>query len=287
MPRQDKISAVVIACNEEKKIERCLRSLAWADEIVIVDSFSTDRTVEICRRYTDRVYLHPWPGSASEQRNVAAGHAAHDWIFTLDADEVVTVGLRDEITALFAAASPAAALYLIPRREYFAGRWIEAGGWYPQYKTNLYRKSLGQWTGTLHEKVVSRGLTERLTHPILHDGYASFRVFMDKFNHYSSVEAERDYRENKRFSLARALFQPLERFFGRFIRHRGYRDGLHGLFMAAVIAINYFMREMKLFEQQYREKQRAGWDDRYRAEAVGADGGASADARPDRKRGAA
>jgi glycosyltransferase involved in cell wall biosynthesis len=268
MADRPKISAVVITFNEENKIERCLRSLCWVDEIIIVDSFSTDRTVEICKRYTDRVYQHPWPHSSSQQRNIADRYATYDWILALDADEVATTGLRDEILETFTN-GPRADLYMIPRREYFAGKWIQAGAWYPQYKSNLYRKSMGSWEGPIHLKVITRGTTANLKNPILHDGYISFKAFMDKFNYYSSIEAESDYsKRHRRFSLLRALFKPWERFFGRFIRHRGYRDGIHGLFLAAIIAFNYFLRELKLYEQSYREKHKDGWYREYEKLAV-------------------
>ncbi|OGW46955.1 MAG: hypothetical protein A2078_08285 [Nitrospirae bacterium GWC2_57_9] len=271
-----KISAVIITYNEEKKIERCLRSLTWADEIIIVDSFSTDKTVEICRRYTDKVYQHPWPHSSSEQRNVADRYAANDWILALDADEVATLGLRDEIQSEFKS-GPRADLFMIPRREYFAGKWIEAGGWFPQYKTNLYRKSLGSWIGPIHLRVDTTGTIAYLKNPILHDGYADYKIFMDKFNYYSSIESRADYdRKQRRFSLMRALFKPLERFFGRFIKHRGYRDGIHGFYMAAVIAMNYFLREMKLYELEYRQKNPEDWERVYRTSAAGSEASAPA-----------
>ncbi len=267
MTAREKISAVIITFNEEKKIERCLKSLNWVDEIVVVDSFSTDRTVNICRTYTDKVFQHPWPGSYAQQRNIATRHASQDWVLSLDADEIVTTDLRDEILDILAK-GPGADLYHVPRREFFGGKWIEAGGWYPQYKTNLYRKSLGEWVSPVHEKFVSRGREGHLKNPLLHDGYGDFALFMTKFNHYSSVEADRSYGQRK-FSLLKMLFSPLERFFGRFIRHGGYRDGLHGFYMAAVIAINYFLREMKLYEREYRDKHKDDWERIYRETAVG------------------
>ena len=169
MTQKTRISAIVITFNEEQKIERCLKSMEWVDEIIIVDSFSTDRTVEICKRYTEKVYQHPWPHSFSAQRAVAVSYATNDWILALDADEVVTAALRD--SRRFFESRPAADLFMIPRKEYFAGKWIEAGGWYPQYKTILYRKSMGEWTGLIHMKVITRGTTGYLNNPILHDGY--------------------------------------------------------------------------------------------------------------------
>jgi glycosyltransferase involved in cell wall biosynthesis len=266
-----KITAAVITFNEERRIERCLKSLAWTDELVVVDSFSSDRTVELCRRYTANVHQHPWPGDYSAQRTLAHRYASNDWILFLDADEVVTRALRDEVLALFQE-NPAADAYGIPRREYFGGKWITAGGWYPQYKTILYRKSQGAWVNPIHEKFVTRGRTGRMQNPILHDGYGTFRTFLDKFNQYSSIEAERAFREGRRakFSLFRALFKPVERFYGRFIGHRGYRDGMHGFYMAAVIAFNYFLQEFKLYERFYEHEKKTDWDAVYRRDAVGA-----------------
>ncbi len=272
MADKPKITAVIITFNEEQKIERCLKSLDWVDEIIVVDSFSTDSTVPICRRYTDKVYQHPWPNNYSEQRTRAQEYAAHDWVLFMDADEVVTKALKDEIVARFAP-GPDADAYRIPRREFFGGKWITAGGWYPQHKTILFRKSCGGWVNPIHEKFVPQGKVEQLAHPILHDGYGDFKTFMEKFNHYSSLEAERTFREGRRsFSLVKALFKPLERFFGRYIRHQGYRDGVHGFYMAAIIAFNYFLQEFKFYERLYQEQGRGeDWNTVYRREAAGAE----------------
>jgi len=266
------ISAVIITFNEEARIERCLRSLDWVDEIIVVDSFSTDRTVELCRRYTDKVYQHPWPNSYARQRTIASQYAAHEWHLSLDADEVVTKALRDEIIEAVNA-SPDIAAFRIPRREYFAGKWIKAGGWYPQYKTILFRRSSGAWEKPIHEEFIVQGKQSPLKNPILHDGYGDFKLFMQKFNHYSSLEAERNFTTHhpRSVNLWKALFKPLERFYGRFIRHRGYRDGIHGFYMAAVIAINYFLTEMKVYELICQEEGKRDWDVEYRRSAVGAD----------------
>ena len=279
MADMPKITAAIITLNEEKRIERCLRSLDWVDEIVVIDSFSSDRTVEICRRYTDKVYQHAWPNNYSEQKSRAHQYAANDWILFIDADEVVTRALRDEIMDLFQK-GPATDAFGIPRREYFGGRWIKAGGWYPQHKTILYRKSMGEWVNPIHEKFEIRGNRGYLKNPILHDGYGNFKTFMDKFNLYSSIEAERTFREGRRtrFSLVKALFKPIERFYGRFIRHQGYKDGMHGFYMAAVIAFNYFLQELKFYERLYEKRRRENWDAVYREEAVGS--GKDVDAAP-------
>lgn len=270
MSARTKISTVIITFNEEKKVERCLRSLNWVDEIIVVDSFSTDRTVEICRRYTDNVHQRPWPNNYAKQRQIADQFASNDWILALDADEVVTKGLRDDIVSLFEQ-TPGADCYGIPRWEYLSGKFIMSGGWYPQHKYILYRKSLGEWAGgPAHLFFKSRGKVDYLNNPILHDGAPTFKIFMDKFNHFSSVEARADYERGGRFSLFRAVFKPLERFFGRYIRHKGYKDGVHGFYMAAVVAINYFLREMKIYEQRFVDARHGNsWDEVYIERAVG------------------
>jgi len=271
MNAQTKLSAVIITFNEEKKIDRCLSTLKWVDEIVVVDSFSTDSTVNKCKKYEAKVYQHAWPGNYSIQRNIAIGHASHDWVLSLDADEVVTKSLCDEIQELLRM-GPDADAYGIPRREYLSGRFISAGGFYPQYLIRLYRKSLGEWINPLHERFVTRGNTKNLQNSILHDGSPTFKIFMDKFNYYSSIDAEADYIvRNRKFSLFRAVFKPVERFFGRFIKQKGYKDGIHGFYMAAVIAINYFLREMKIYELNYMEKNKDNWESVCRKTVVGGD----------------
>ena len=269
MTNSTKISAVVITFNEELKIERCLQSISWLDEIVVVDSYSTDQTVDICRQYTDKVYQIPWPGSTEQKRKISDQYASNDWILALDADEVVTKDLRDEIVATFKK-EPEETVFGIPRQEYLSGKFITAGGRYPQHKGILYRKSAGEWGGgPVHLKFISRGKMGFFKGPILHDGAPSFKIFMDKFNYYSSVEADAAVtRDSKKFSLWRMIFKPIERFFSRFVLQHGYRDGLHGFFMAAVIGLNYFLREMKIYELHYMEKHQKKWDEVYQSRAV-------------------
>jgi len=267
------ISVVVITYNEEKKIERCLRSLSsWTDEIVVVDSFSTDRTVDLCRKYGARVYQHAWPNDYSLQRNRAISYAQNDWVLSLDADEVVTKSLRDEILALLAN-GPEADAYGIPRQEFFSGRWLASDHFSPQYKVIFYRKSLGTWEYALHERFITRGTTKYLNSPILHDGIGDFQIFIHKINAASSLEAERDVKnDHKKFNMIRLFSKPVERFYGRFIRHHGYKDGIHGLFLACAVALTYFLREFKIYEMNYvAKKQNEEWNKRYREMAVDSD----------------
>jgi glycosyltransferase involved in cell wall biosynthesis len=264
MTQRIKLSAMIMTFNEERKIERCLQSLAWVDEIVVIDSFSTDRTVDICRRFTDSIYQYPWPKNYAQQRNIGNRHTTHAWVLSLDADEVVTEDLRKEILDLLRNGLDADS-YGIPRMEYFAGKWITAGGWVPQYKFYLNRKSTGEWVSPIHEKFVTRGSIGFLKNPILHDGMDSFEMLLDKFNHYNSVEVAEELKNDptKRFSLIKAILKPLERFFGRFILKGGYKDGIHGFYIAAVVAINYFLKECKVYEHHYLKNHQREWDKVY------------------------
>jgi glycosyltransferase involved in cell wall biosynthesis len=269
MAERMKLSAVVMTYNEERKIERCLRSINWVDELVVIDSFSTDRTIEISRQFTGKIYQHPWPRNYAQQRNIGNQHVTHDWVLSLDADEVVTEALRKEILNLMSV-SPAADSYGIPRMEYFAGKWITAGGWVPQYKFYLNRKSSGEWVSPIHEKFVTLGSTGFLKNPILHDGMGTFEMLLDKFNHYNSVEVAEELKNDpaRRFSLMKAILKPLERFFGRFILKGGYKDGIHGFYIAAVVAINYFLKECKVYEHHYLKNHQREWDKVYQETVI-------------------
>ena len=143
---REKISACVTAGNEETNIRRCLESLKWCDEVVVVDSFSEDRTVEICREYTDRVYQHEWLGYIG-QKNLIRGMASHPWILFLDADEEVAPKLKDEIISEFEKGTQEYVGYEFPRRVHYLGRWIYHGEWYPDMKLRLFKKDHGRSAG--------------------------------------------------------------------------------------------------------------------------------------------
>ncbi len=248
------LSVVVLTKNEEAVIGRCMASVPFASEIVVVDSGSSDRTCAIAAELGARVVHEPWTGHFGDQRNRADGHARCGWILQLDADETVSAELAEELAAFFAlppAAECAGARF--PRKELIFGRWIEHGGWYPQYKFRLYRKGAGRWTGRVHEDFQLHGATAHtFVHPILHDSYRDIQTFIEKFNRYSTLDAETAFAAGKRFSIWKLLFQPLERFVGRYVVHKGYRDGFHGFVIALLIGMNYLMRYLKLWEMHYR-----------------------------------
>lgn len=253
MDRIPFLSVVVLAKNEEESIAACLRSAAFAGEAVVVDSGSVDRTQEIARETGARVVVAPWPGDYSVQRNRGDGVATGEWVFQLDADETVSPELAAEIAAFFASGlDRTCGAARMPRKEIIFGKWVRHGGWYPQHKLRLYRKGGGVWTGRVHEHYAVRGPIHTFAAPIVHDSYRSVHLFVEKFNRYSSIDADSEFAAGKPFRLWKLLFTPLERFFGRYVRHGGYRDGYHGFAVAALIGLNYFLRYLKLWEKRYK-----------------------------------
>jgi glycosyltransferase involved in cell wall biosynthesis len=182
------VSAIVVCFNEEDNIGRCLESLRWCDEIVVVDAFSTDRTVEICRRYTDRVIQRAWTGYR-DQKAYAHSQATKPWVFLVDSDEEVSAALRAEIrTALLSGDGLSA--FSIPRLVRYLGRWWWRGGWYPDYDIRIFRRELARWGGTdPHEKIIVAGKVRRLRNPLYHYSYRDVADHWKRVNHFTSVSA--------------------------------------------------------------------------------------------------
>lgn len=252
------ISACVTAGNEERNIARCLDSLRWCDEIVVVDSFSQDRTVEICRRYTQRVVQHEWLGYIG-QKNFAIGLASHAWVLVLDADEEVSPELRDEILAAMEGDGNEYAGYLFPRQVHYLGRWICHGEWYPDVKLRLFRREIGRAEGREpHDHIVVRGRTRRLEHPIRHYTYDDLCDHVATMNRFSTITAQEQFREGERFHWADFLFRPFWRFLKAYVFKRGFLDGRRGLLIAGVSAFGVTIKYAKLWELQLAEARQPG-----------------------------
>lgn len=251
---REKISACVTAGNEEANIRRCLESLKWCDEIVVVDSFSQDRTPEICREYTERVYQHEWLGYIG-QKNLIRGLARYPWILFLDADEEISPELRDEILAEFEKGPSPYAGYEFRRRVYYLGRWIYHGEWYPDYKLRLFRKDRGRSGGREpHDRVLVEGPVKRLRGHINHFTYDSLRDHLDSVNRFSSITAEEKFRAGERFRWRDFLFRPFWRFFKAYVIKKGFLDGRHGLAIAGISAFGVAMKYLKLWECELNQR---------------------------------
>ncbi|HEU0265250.1 MAG TPA: glycosyltransferase family 2 protein [Geobacterales bacterium] len=250
------LSLMVLTKNEAQIIASTLEKHRFLDDVFVIDSLSTDGTPEIAAAAGAKVIDLEWRGSFAEQRNRADSHANHDWIMHLDADETISPELAREMEQFFSSGDTGRYVACrFPRRELFFGKWINHGGWYPQYKIRLYKKGAGSWSSTVHEQYVTDGPVHTFTNPILHDSYRDIATFVDKFNRYSTLDAQADFRDGKRFSFFKLMSQPLERFVGRYLKHSGWRDGFHGFAIASLIAFNYFIRLLKLWELQYRSRQ--------------------------------
>jgi glycosyltransferase involved in cell wall biosynthesis len=244
-----KITATVITLNEEHNIAEALESLSWADEIVVIDSESTDRTVEIARRFTDRVFIRTWPGY-SAQKNFAADEAANDWIFSLDADERVSPELEDQIKKL-KLGIPGPAAFEMPRLTSYLGRWIKHSGWHPDYKVRLYDRKRASWQGDyVHETLEVHGQVERIKGNILHYTVRDASEHHLRMDRYTTLAAMQMASRGKHVSVATLLLSPVVVFLRSYIFKLGFLDGTPGLAIARFAAHYEFLKHLKVWEQQ-------------------------------------
>ncbi len=247
---REKISACVTAGNEEENIARCLQSLTWCDEIIVVDSYSKDRTVEISRRFTDRVVQHEWLGYIG-QKNLIRGMARFNWVLFLDADEEISPALRDEIIAEFEHGPGAFVGYKFPRMVYYLGQWIRHGEWYPDVKLRLFRKDRGHSAGREpHDHVLVDGPVRRLHHPIHHYTYSNITEHIETMNRFTSITAQAQIKEGQRFRLTDWMIRPYWRFLKAYVLKGGCLDGKRGLLIAAISAYAVLIKYAKLWEQE-------------------------------------
>ena len=295
-PRQT-VSAAVICLDEERNIGACLESLAWCDEIVVVDSGSRDATVEIARKHATRVLHHAWPGYVA-QKNWALEQTTCDWVLCVDADERCTPALRAAIEAVLRRELPAfpdgnptmnraptleqesrfprsepeasgevtrplprseptasgeiheVAGFEVRRHVFYLGRWIDHGGWYPDWKLRLVRRGRARWGGVdPHDKLIADGAVGRLDAELVHYTYADFAAHLRTVQRFSDVVAGVQAAEGRRFSLLRALLHPPAKFFECYVWKRGFLDGWPGFVIAATSSFYVFAKYVKLWEK--------------------------------------
>lgn len=248
------LSVVIITLNEEKKIRDCLELVKWADEIVVVDSFSKDNTVEIARNYTDKIYQREFAGFG-KQKNFALSKASGDWILAIDADERVTSELKEEIKRTLA--NPRASGYYMPRKSYFLGKWIKHCGWWPDYLLRLFRRDCGHFSDRLvHEALEVDGPTGRLNNPLEHHPFCSLSELIRKADRYSTLGAEVIIAESKdcsgkhKVSVLISFLHAWAKFFSMYFIKAGFLDGKEG-FILSVLSFYYtLIKYLKLWEKQ-------------------------------------
>ena len=242
-----KLSVTVITKNEAADVGDALASVAWADEIVVVDSESTDDTVAIARRYTDRVVVRAWPGYV-DQKNYAASIASHDWILSLDADERVTAGLADEIRAALAG-SPRAAAFRMPRVTRHLGRWIRSTDWYPDHQVRLYDRRAAEWTGRyVHEALGVRGAIGDLRGELQHYAYRDIADHLETIDRYTTYAARQMHESGRRAGVLQLAGHPPLAFLRNYVARGGIRDGVPGFIVSAMNAYYVFLKFAKLRE---------------------------------------
>src|SRR3972149_4119187 len=254
MSQKYSISACIITLNEESRIRDCLESVKWVDEIIVVDSFSTDKTIDICREYTDRVYQRAWPGNI-DQKNYTISLAKCNWILSLDADERLSPKLIEEIQE--AVCNPGNVVgFFFPRRSFYLGRWICHGDWYPDYQLRLFKRDCGQWQGTNpHGRVILDGKTKHMKQDIYHFNYKNFSHQLRTIDTYSNIFADAMIARRKGFSLFQLVFRPLYKFIKVYFIKMGFLDGLPGFILAVSNAFYIFVKYVKLWEREHSAAQ--------------------------------
>ena len=244
------MSVTVITKNEAADIGDALKSAAWADEIVVVDSASTDDTVAIARRYTDRVIVREWPGYVA-QKNYAASIASHDWILSLDADERITPALAEEIKAALAAA-PTRGGYRMPRVTRHLGRWIRTTDWYPDSQLRLYDRRSARWTGRyVHESVSVDGSVGHLRGELQHFAYRDIADHLETIDRYTTYAARQMHESGHRAGLLQIAGHPPLAFARNYLLRGGIRDGIPGFIISALNAYYVFLKFAKLWELKH------------------------------------
>jgi len=245
MSKRPTISAIIITKNESDNIEDCLKSICWADEIIVLDSGSTDQTVELARKFTDKVFGTDWPGFGP-QKNRALDKATMDWVLSIDADERVSKELKEEILANISNQTVVA--YKIPRRSSFCGKFLRHGGWWPDYVTRLFRRDSAKFSDSLvHERVIPNGKLEKLNSPIIHYTYRSPEDVTRLIHAYSSAGAKQLIDNNRNSSLSIAVFHAFWAFIRTFFLRAGLLDGKEGFMLAVSNAEVTYYKYLKAY----------------------------------------
>jgi glycosyltransferase involved in cell wall biosynthesis len=241
-----RLTVTVITRNESANILAALDSVSWADELIVVDSGSTDDTAALARQRTGRVFVREWPGYAA-QKNFAADQASHDWILSLDADERVTPGLADEIRARLGD-EPRERGYLIPRVSFYLGKWIRTTDWYPDHQLRLYDRRVAAWAGEVHEGVRVKGDVGRLRAELEHLPYRDIAHHLQTIDRYTTLAANEMRGQGRTVGPAGLAARPLGAFLRNYLVRGGWRDGGVGLVVSILNSYYVFLKFAKLWE---------------------------------------
>lgn len=249
-----RLSVTVITLDEEKDLPRCLESVKkLADEIIVVDSGSTDKTVEIAKRFGAKVYHREFDNYAN-QKNYAASKATGDWILSLDADEEIEPVLASEIKEVISGRDTHIVGYSIPRKNIIFGKFIRYTRWQPELDRHiwLWRRNKGKWVGSVHEEVVVDGKVGKLKGAKIHHQYETVTEFLDMINRYSELEANQMLERGVKFSYLQLFFQPIYNFAVRYFYRLGFLDGWRGFVLSYLMAFYHFSLWVKIWSKEVR-----------------------------------
>jgi len=246
-----KISAVVNTYNEEVNIDRCLSSLhSFADEIVLVDMGSTDKTTKIAKNYTNKIFTHPYTGFVEPARNFAIEKTTGDWVFLIDADEEITKDLKNLLLKL--AKTSSKSFFRIPRKNIIFGKWIKHANWWPDYQIRFFKKGHISWSDKIHSVPLTRGegldLEAKVEHAIIHYNYQTISQYIDRLNRYTNIQAKELYLNGYKFDWKDLISKPSHEFLSRFFQSRGYKDGWHGLALSLLQSASMLVLYAKVWE---------------------------------------
>lgn len=243
-----KISSVVITYNEEENINDCLESLKWTDEIIVVDSGSTDKTREIASEFTKNIIITDTL-TYGKKRNIGFDNAHSEWIIWVDADERVTGELKEEILSVINSGKNSTSVYLVNRKSFFINKFIKHCGWYPDYTLRLFKssESLRFDDASVHEKLTYSGNPGKLVNPLLHYTDRNFEHYLEKLNNYTTLSARDLFNKNKKASFFDIIFRPVFTFFKMYFLKLGILDGFTGLVLCTLSSVHVFMKYSKLY----------------------------------------
>ncbi|MDY6969924.1 MAG: glycosyltransferase family 2 protein [Spirochaetota bacterium] len=249
------ISVSIICFNEEQKIRRCLESVKWADEIVILDSFSTDATLKICSEYTNKIFKHEFDGHI-QQKNRALELCSYNWVFCIDADEVISSELKESVLSIDLEKTGFKGFY-VSRKVFYLGKWIHHGGWYPDYKIRFFDRRSGRWEGiNPHDTVVVNGRISRLKGDLLHYSYQNVSAHLRQIDKFTDIMAFEYEKNGKKPSIINLTLRPFYKFIKMFFIKLGFLDGLRGFIIAILGAFYVFMKFVKLYERKILQKDK-------------------------------
>lgn len=263
MSKKNKISVVVCTYNNEEMVARCLESVKWADEIIVVDDGSTDNTVGTASKFTNNIFKHKSQGYVEPVRNFAISKATHEWILILDSDERVSQNLSEKLKEYIQNAEIS---YIeIPRKNIIFGKWMQASMWWPDYNVRFFKKGTVVWSDRIHSNPTTKGKGLKLNpteeNAITHHNYSSVGQFVERNSKYSKIQARELFDEGVRFNWTDIIKKPLGEFLGRYFANKGYEDGMHGLVLSFLQAFMFLLQYLYLWELSGYDDQKVTLND--------------------------